>query len=412
MTDSGDAASVPGCSGVSGGTGLSLTQGKVLPGRVRSLSSSAPPGRLPSLRTRDLTLGGALKKNKKTFEPNVHAVRKSKDELKEEIHVAPKKERREKDERRRENRGRRKERPQTIQSHSIFEQGPADTTRKTGWRGATDLHDPTTSAVGKQPKKERRESEDYEDEDEMLSKLQRDDFIDDPGLRNDAKLKPIQLPLCQSSSFTKSPTLNATTCPDNPPLFRPPPCGAQARMGRHSRTELFKPDQPSLAELLHDLSLSSTEELFFMQLPDCMPGKMSGLKVDPTPGSIAGKATKKDCKPEDKRTMHLQAQEAVVKESCPVLSQFPEGRLGKLQIRKSGKVELKLGDIVLDVSEGAAFSFLQQLVSVRLSDGRTGDMMVLGNVHHKLVLSPDFQALLGQAATQQGPRTLETPYDE
>lgn len=100
---------------------------------------------------------------KKTFEPNVHAVRKSKDEwvtiskitqvsclimkavhimcchdhkhvgffsrLKEDIHVAPKKERRE---RRREIRGRRRERPQTIQSHSIFEQGPADTIRKTG----------------------------------------------------------------------------------------------------------------------------------------------------------------------------------------------------------------------------------------------------------------------------------------
>lgn len=54
-------------------------------------------------------------------------------------------------------------------------------------------------------------------------------------------------------------------------------------------------------------------------------------------------------------------QEAVVKEGCPVLSQFPEGFLGKLRIRKSGKVELKLGDIVMDVCEGAAFSFLQVL---------------------------------------------------
>lgn len=43
----------------------------------------------------------------------------------------------------------------------------------------------------------------------------------------------------------------------------------------------------------------------------------------------------------------------------PVLSQFPQGFLGKLQVRKSGKVELRLGDIVMDVSEGAAFSFLQ-----------------------------------------------------
>lgn len=47
------------------------------------------------------------------------------------------------------------------------------------------------------------------------------------------------------------------------------------------------------------------------------------------------------------------------KDGSPVLSQFPEGFLGKLQIRKSGKVELRLGDIVMDVSEGAAFSFLQ-----------------------------------------------------
>uniref|UniRef100_A0A8D0A5B6 Zgc:171971 n=1 Tax=Sander lucioperca TaxID=283035 RepID=A0A8D0A5B6_SANLU len=382
MTDSGDTASVPGSSSLSSGTGLSLTAGRGLPGRVRSVSSPTPPGRLTSLRTRDLTLGGVFKKSKKTYEPNVHAVRKSKDELKEEICVTPKKERRERDERRRENRGRRRERPQTIQSHSIFEQGPADTIRKTGLRGAIDLHDSTTSPVCKLVKKERKDSE--EDEDEILSKLQRDDFIDDPGLRNDDKLKPIQLPLCQSSSFNKSRTLTTTTT------------------SGHSRTELPKSELPSLVELLQDISLSGREELFFMQLPDSMPGRASGQKVDPPQGSTAEKPTKKEGKPEDKRPSHLQAQEAAVKEGCPVLSQLPEGFMGKLQIRKSGKVELKLGHVVMDVSEGAAFSFLHQLVSVRLSDGRTGDMMVLGNVHHKLVLSPDFQALLRQAAPQQG----------
>uniref|UniRef100_A0A3P8TAT1 Zgc:171971 n=1 Tax=Amphiprion percula TaxID=161767 RepID=A0A3P8TAT1_AMPPE len=408
MTDLGDAASVPGASSSSSvaaaaaaGAALSFPAARGLPGRVRSLASPAPPGRLTSLRTRDLTLGGALKKTKKTFEPNVHAVRRSKDELKEEIHMVPKKERRERDEKRRESRRRRKEKPQTIQSHSIFEQGPADTVRKTGWRSATDVQDSSTSPVCKLVKKERKESEDDEDENEILSKLQRDDFIDDPGLRNDAKLKPIQLPLCQSSSFTKCQTLTTTTtCLENPPLFRPPSCGVMSRAG-HSRNELPTPEKCSLGELLQDLSLSGREELFFMQLPDCMPGKASGLKVDSTQGSTVEKPAKKEGKLEDKRTAYFQAQDPVVKEGCPVLSQFPEGFLGKLQIRKSGKVELKLGDISMDVSEGAAFSFLQQLVSVRLSEGRTGDMMVLGNVHHKLVLSPDFQALLRQASTQQ-----------
>lgn len=42
-----------------------------------------------------------------------------------------------------------------------------------GWRGATDLHDSATSPVCKLVKKERNVSE--EDEDEILSKLQRDD---------------------------------------------------------------------------------------------------------------------------------------------------------------------------------------------------------------------------------------------
>ncbi|XP_044034267.1 DNA-directed RNA polymerase III subunit RPC4 isoform X2 [Siniperca chuatsi] len=358
MTDSGDAASVSGSSCLSSGDGLSLTAGRGVPGRVRSLSST-PPGRLTSLRTRDLTLGGVLKKPKKTFEPNIHAVRKSKDELKEGIHLSPKKERRKRDERRRENRGRRKERPQTIQSHSIFEQGPADTARKTGWRGSTDLHDSTTYPICKLVKKERKESEEDEDEDEILTKIQRDDFIDDPGLRNDAKLKPIHLPLSQSSSFTESQTLKTTTtCPEKPPLFTPS-CGTQSRAG-HSRTELPKPEQPSVVEVLQDLSLSGREELFFMQLPDCMLGRASGQKVGAALGSTAEKPSKKEGKPETKRPAHLQAQEAAVKESCPMLSQFPEGFLGKLQIRKSGKVELKLGDIVMDVSEGAAFSFLQK----------------------------------------------------
>ncbi|XP_063337873.1 DNA-directed RNA polymerase III subunit RPC4 isoform X2 [Pelmatolapia mariae] len=387
MSDSGDAASVPNFSSPSSGAGL----GRALAGRVRTLTSPPPPGRLTSLRTRDLTLGGGFKKTKKTFEPNVHAVRKSKDELKEEIHVAPKKERRDRNERRRESRGRRKERPQTIQSHSIFEQGPADSVRKTGWHGATHLQESATSPVCKLLKKERKESKE-EDEDEILSKLQRDDFIDDPGLRNDAKLKPIQLPLCQSSSHT----LTSTTRPERPTVFRPQSCAGT------SRTERPKSEQPSLVDLLQDLSLSGREELFFMQLPDCMPGRASGAKVDLAPGPAAETPAAKEGKHEVKRTPHLQAKSAV-KEGCPVLSQFPEGFLGKLQIRKSGKVELKLGDIIMDVSEGAAFSFLQQLVSVRLCDGRTGDMMVLGNVHHKLVLSPDFQALLGQAASQQPP---------
>lgn len=190
--------------------------------------------------------------------------------LKEEIHVAPKTERRGREERRRETRRRRKESPQTIQSHSIFEQGPADSTHRTG--GASPSH---TSPSGASPpltvnlsvqagvvlqtsmtpppppqvswwrKRGSRQTRMkmkcslnyrgtmwvvstinnaggrsrkqlglfYNNNNQLImSQNQYCDmqFIDDPGLRNDAKLTPIQLPLCQSHSFSTSATRENT----------------------------------------------------------------------------------------------------------------------------------------------------------------------------------------------------------
>ncbi|XP_054623870.1 DNA-directed RNA polymerase III subunit RPC4 isoform X2 [Dunckerocampus dactyliophorus] len=376
--DTKDAEAVPCPSGSTCEAFLSLPASRGVAGLgFGSVPSPTSSRRLTSLRTRDLTLGGTLKKKKKTFEPNIHAVRKSKDKLKEEIQVAPKRERRQRDGRR-ENRGRTKAKPQTIQSHSIFEQGPADTLRKTGWTAASDVCDANIAPTCKPVKQERKESED--DEDELLRKLQRDDFICDPSLRNDAKLKPIQLPLCWTS----------TTYQEKPPLLRPLSAGPQVKTVP-SRTE-----QPCLAKKLEDLRLSGREDLFFMQLPDCMPARAQ--KADGAPEPMFEKVGKKS---EDKKPLHGKKQESSSVKRSPVLSEFSEGYLGKLQIRKSGKVELKLGNIVMDVTDGASFSFLQQLVSVNLSDGKNGDMMVLGNVQHKLVLSPDFQTLVEQSASQQ-----------
>ncbi|XP_014913639.1 DNA-directed RNA polymerase III subunit RPC4-like isoform X2 [Poecilia latipinna] len=386
MSDSGNAASGPSCSGFRSGPERT---GSAEQSRVWSLSSSSQRGRLPSLRTRDLTLGGAFRKTKKTWEPNVHAVRKLKDELQTENPVAPKKEKRERDAKRKESRGGRKVRPQVIQSHSIFEQCPGVSNYRTGRHGARGLQSSSASPVCRPMKKEGKNS--TEDEDHLLSKLQRDDFIVDPELRNDAHLNPIALPLYQSSSFTRRPRPSAATCQDDLLVLTAPPCGADGKAAL--LTDWQKSEQLSLVKMLQELSVSGGEELFFMQFPDCLPGRHSAPKADLHHGGATEKPSKTDTKSAQQESRNM--------DGSLVLSEFPEGFLGKLQIRKSGKVELKLGDIILDVSEGAAFSFLQQLVSVRLSGGRTGNMMVLGNVHHKLVLSPDFQSLLRQVAAQQ-----------
>ncbi|KAK5608582.1 hypothetical protein CRENBAI_023535 [Crenichthys baileyi] len=363
MSGSGNPANVPGCPDFRSGTERSGTAGQ-----NRIWSSSSQRRRLPSLRTRDLTLGGAFRKTKKTWEPG-----KMKDELQTERPVAPKKEKKERDGKKKESRGGRKVRPQTIQSLSIFEHCPGVSNYRTcRHRG---LHNSTTCPVCRPVKKEEEHSR--EDKDNFLSKLQQDNFIVDPELGNDARLKSITLPLYRSCSFSRTHRQSTTTSP---------PCGA------HVPADLLT-EQLSLVKMLRELSVAGGEELFFMQFPDCLPGRYSAPKEDLDPRNMAEKLSKKEGK-----SVH---QEACNMDSSLVFSQFPEGLLGKLQIRKSGKVELKLRDIILDVSEGAAFSFLQQLVSVHLSGGRSGHMMVLGNIHHKLVLSPDFQSLLRHKAAQQ-----------
>ncbi|KAA0725595.1 DNA-directed RNA polymerase III subunit RPC4 [Triplophysa tibetana] len=336
----------------------SFALGRGLPGRI-SLNPP-PPGRLTSLRSRDLTLGGF---KKKTFVPNVNSVRKTKDELQEETHTAPKKERR--DDRQRERR--RREKPQTIQSHSIFEQGPADTYRKPSNWGASNPSNCDPALVTKCFNKEKINIKD--DDDAILQKLQRDDFLDDPGLKNDPTQRPIRLPLRQACNLLSTDAAN--TFKEEPDVLKP--------------ATSVSPQLPTVRDLFEQLCVSDREELLFIQLPDVIPGQ-------PKNSSSPEKKRHEAVKPADKRLPHVQDQ--TEKTHMHVLSDFSEGLIGKLQIRRSGKVQLLMGNVTLDVSEGAAFSFLQHLVCVRLSEGRTGDMTVLGNVTHKLVCSPDFETLL------------------
>lgn len=62
MTESSDTAIVPGSIIVGSGITPSFKVERGLPGQVKNLST--PSGRLTSLRTRDLTLSGTLKKSK------------------------------------------------------------------------------------------------------------------------------------------------------------------------------------------------------------------------------------------------------------------------------------------------------------------------------------------------------------
>ncbi|KAJ8285863.1 hypothetical protein GJAV_G00031840 [Gymnothorax javanicus] len=183
--------------------GRSQTPAPGVPGRGlligRRLPATLSPCRLPTMRSRDLTLGGV---KKKTFTPNIIG-RKVKEEPKAE--GGQRRERKDADRGRgRDGRGRGRGRPELIQSHSIFEQGPAETMIKK--RGAYDAERDTPN-VGPSPiiniKKEKRETE--EETKEILRMLERDNFLDDPRLKSELRSCPVQLPwVCPGGSLRRS----------------------------------------------------------------------------------------------------------------------------------------------------------------------------------------------------------------
>ena len=114
-----------------------------------------------------------------------------------------------------------------------------------------------------------------------------------------------------------------------------------------------------------DLIKTKTGDLFFIQLPDHLPG----LKVKEEGERLAGPC-------------QLEAVE--------------EGEVGRLQIRRSGACQLVIGQQVLNVEVGTRVGFLQDAVSVELpeTEGERGKMTMLGHVKQRLVVTPNWDHLM------------------
>lgn len=368
------------------GSGMSMLMGRRPPGGISA-------SRLPSVRSRDLTLGGV---KKKTFTPNIIG-RKAKEEIKGE--GGQRRERRDGDRGRGpRDRGRGRGRPEVIQSHSIFEQGPAEMTLKK--KGGYD-NEREAPSMGPSPiiniKKEKRETE--EETKEILRKLERDNFIDDPFLRSEQRSCPVQLPLAVSGwgfkeEFSTSAVKIEKLEKDSEPMESAIEVKQEPEESEMKSEGTFRPpplpEPEVLPDLLHRWSLSKGEELFFMQLPDSLPGQ---------PPTTEHRPVKTEVQSEDGQAVLLktESQEEDAEDNSCHLKDLREGLVGKMLVRKSGRVQLLLGQVTLDVSLGASCSFLQELVSIG-TEGRTGDLTVLGNIKHKMVCSPDFEALLESTA--------------
>ncbi|XP_051965065.1 DNA-directed RNA polymerase III subunit RPC4-like [Xyrauchen texanus] len=393
MSGSGDSSQPP-QTPVGGGRGLPMG---------RRLPASISPGRLPTMRSRDLTLGGV---KKKTFTPNIIG-RKSKEELKTDERQRLDKKDADRG-RQRNGRGRGRGRPEVIQSHSIFEQGPAEMMAK-----RKGIYNDTRETPNSGPSpiiniKKERETE--EETKEILRKLESDKFLDDPHLRGERGSCPVQLPLAVSgwvfkeefSEETQDIDIRSEKSSSDTEPMNTDSTGAEVKVKleplevpKQKKVEpTFRlpplPEPDLLPDLFEVWNHCKEEELLFIQLPDSLPGQPPTSDVRPI---------KTEVQSSDGQAMlqKTETKEDSQEENSCCLKDLQEGLVGKMLLRKSGKVQLILGNITLDVALGTPCAFLQELVSVN-TEGRRGDMSVLGHIKHKLVCSPDFQALLENRA--------------
>jgi DNA-directed RNA polymerase III subunit RPC4 len=92
------------------------------------------------------------------------------------------------------------------------------------------------------------------------------------------------------------------------------------------------------------------------------------------------------------------AAQAMEDAAAQELASLASGHLGELVIRRSGKVALKIGDMMLDVQPGTACCLEQEIVAMEMPRVPGGDVQLhrLGKMHERMVVTPDIDALLGR----------------
>lgn len=366
-----------------------------------------PPGaRLPSLRgPKDLTLPGSSSKPRRTFAANVSAARKTSTQAGED---RPAKGRdavggshhqggsRLPDQGRSTKRPPPRGSPRFIQSEgATFAQGVDSHTKSTAgftkWNSGgpesvhvekPKLHNPPSTATSSTSE---RKAEDQK----TLDLLLRSDFIDD-GPVEASSLYPTTLPLL----LPAGPTVEC-----KPQVKLEVPVVKQEPMEEPVVTKAAPRTAPrrlDLADLFTDPTLPESGQLLFFQLPDSLPGLDTPCEPpqrEGAPGRQDPSFVKMGKEPE---TLHGQVK----------LQNFPEGYVGKLQVLKSGRVRLLLGDVALTVDVGTRMSSRHDLISLRMPEFGGADAYNLGQVKHKLICLPDMEQLLAASSSAQCPDEL------
>ncbi|CAG2248734.1 CSNK1D [Mytilus edulis] len=194
-----------------------------------------------------------------------------------------------------------------------------------------------------------------EDTKQVLDFLLRDDFIDSKEKR-DKYMEPVHLPLSKLNLKLEEKPVEVKDDPD----------ADEEMVDAHQSLKSKSADG-----VLEALTKTDSGEMLFFQFPDCMPGNPVNRAQSDEEGKEEETQTQSQTQTQTQR-----------------LSDFSEGAVGKLVIRKSGKTQLVIGNITMDVSMGTKCGFLQDVVSIHTTED-SGNLSVLGHIKHRLVFDYD-----------------------
>lgn len=110
------------------------------------------------------------------------------------------------------------------------------------------------------------------------------------------------------------------------------------------------------------------DKLFLMQLPSILPELLDPLEE-----------------------VHRENEDAATAGSGASITRFPDGKLGKLKIYKSGKVRMVIGGLEFCLDQGCETFFRQDLACVC---PLANEIISLGQIEKRVVLTPDLDSML------------------
>ncbi|OIW03473.1 hypothetical protein TanjilG_14698 [Lupinus angustifolius] len=149
----------------------------------------------------------------------------------------------------------------------------------------------------------------------------------------------------------------------------------EEEFGEAAESRTYDENSSNPAMELGLLEENPEKSMFLIQLPASLPiFKGSAGGEDANENSKPSKGSKNATKP------------------CK-LNELPSGIMGKMLVYKSGKIKMKLGDTLYDVSPGMNCMFSQEAVAVNTAQKHC---CTIGEIGNHVTVTPDIDAVLDQ----------------